>query len=237
MLDVTDPAQIVAARDTVLARLGARAARWSREQRRRRDRRAGRILAARRVAPAVRGELLRCGRDDEGVPRAVASWAGPQRDRGFGQRSARESVAGAVLGLEACGRGPRRVACVTSCMTGGSVPRWSSPARSPRRSGTRVARRPTGSSVTCRPEALARYARFIDVVRRGIDQQEKSGVDPDRVAQVVERALVAPRPACSLPGWCRRPRTGRAGPVPPGQLARRRATRLPRPDVSPIDGH
>jgi NAD(P)-dependent dehydrogenase (short-subunit alcohol dehydrogenase family) len=44
------------------------------------------------------------------------------------------------------------------------------------------------------PEARQRYGRFIDVVRRAIDQQEKSGVAPDKVAQVVERALVAPRP-------------------------------------------
>jgi NAD(P)-dependent dehydrogenase (short-subunit alcohol dehydrogenase family) len=44
------------------------------------------------------------------------------------------------------------------------------------------------------PEARERYARFISVVRRAIDQQEKAGVPPDRVAQVVERALVAPRP-------------------------------------------
>lgn len=43
-------------------------------------------------------------------------------------------------------------------------------------------------------EARDRYARFIDVVRRAIDQQEKAGVPPDKVAQVVERALVAPRP-------------------------------------------
>jgi NAD(P)-dependent dehydrogenase (short-subunit alcohol dehydrogenase family) len=43
-------------------------------------------------------------------------------------------------------------------------------------------------------EARQRYARFIEVVRRAIDQQEKVGVPPDRVAQVVERALVAPRP-------------------------------------------
>jgi NAD(P)-dependent dehydrogenase (short-subunit alcohol dehydrogenase family) len=44
------------------------------------------------------------------------------------------------------------------------------------------------------PEAIDRYGRFIEIVRRAIDQQEKTGVDPDRVAQVVERALVAPRP-------------------------------------------
>jgi NAD(P)-dependent dehydrogenase (short-subunit alcohol dehydrogenase family) len=42
--------------------------------------------------------------------------------------------------------------------------------------------------------ALDRYRRFIDVVQRGIEQQEKAGVEPDKVAQVVERALVAPRP-------------------------------------------
>jgi NAD(P)-dependent dehydrogenase (short-subunit alcohol dehydrogenase family) len=44
------------------------------------------------------------------------------------------------------------------------------------------------------PEARERYARFIAVVRRAIDQQEKAGVPPDRVAEVVERALVSPRP-------------------------------------------
>lgn len=44
------------------------------------------------------------------------------------------------------------------------------------------------------PEALERYARFISVVRRAIDQQEKTGVPPARVAEVVERALVSPRP-------------------------------------------
>jgi NAD(P)-dependent dehydrogenase (short-subunit alcohol dehydrogenase family) len=43
-------------------------------------------------------------------------------------------------------------------------------------------------------EARERYARFIDTVRRAIDQQEKAGVPPDKVARVVERALVAPRP-------------------------------------------
>jgi NAD(P)-dependent dehydrogenase (short-subunit alcohol dehydrogenase family) len=42
--------------------------------------------------------------------------------------------------------------------------------------------------------AVERYRRFIEVVRRGIEQQEKAGVDPDKVAQVVERALVSPRP-------------------------------------------
>ncbi len=44
------------------------------------------------------------------------------------------------------------------------------------------------------PEALQRYGRFIGIVRRAIDQQEKAGVPPDKVAQIVERALVAPRP-------------------------------------------
>jgi NAD(P)-dependent dehydrogenase (short-subunit alcohol dehydrogenase family) len=44
------------------------------------------------------------------------------------------------------------------------------------------------------PIAVDRYRRFIDIVRRGIEQQEKAGVDPDKVAMVIERALVAPRP-------------------------------------------
>jgi len=44
------------------------------------------------------------------------------------------------------------------------------------------------------PEARERYARFISAVGRAIDHQEKSGVPPDRVAEVVERALVSPRP-------------------------------------------
>jgi NAD(P)-dependent dehydrogenase (short-subunit alcohol dehydrogenase family) len=44
------------------------------------------------------------------------------------------------------------------------------------------------------PAAVERYGRFIEVVRRVIDQQEKAGVDPDRVAEAIERALVAPRP-------------------------------------------
>lgn len=43
-------------------------------------------------------------------------------------------------------------------------------------------------------EAVQRYRRFIDTVRRAIDQQEKTGVAPDKVAAVVERALTAPRP-------------------------------------------
>lgn len=44
------------------------------------------------------------------------------------------------------------------------------------------------------PLALERYRRFIDAVGRAIDRQERAGVPPDRVAAVVERALVAPRP-------------------------------------------
>jgi NAD(P)-dependent dehydrogenase (short-subunit alcohol dehydrogenase family) len=44
------------------------------------------------------------------------------------------------------------------------------------------------------PVAIERYGRFITTVRRVIEQQEKAGVDPDKVAQVVEKALVCPRP-------------------------------------------
>ena len=81
-------------------------------------------------------------------------------------------------------------------------------------------------------DARQRYARFIEVVRRTIDQQEKVGVEPDRVAQVVERALVAPVAASPLLGRCRRTCAGGAGAVPAGQLARRSAASVPRPDVS-----
>lgn len=43
-------------------------------------------------------------------------------------------------------------------------------------------------------EAADRYRRLIDAVRAGIDMQDAAGVPPDKVAQTVERALVAKRP-------------------------------------------
>ncbi len=43
-------------------------------------------------------------------------------------------------------------------------------------------------------EALTRYAPAIAAVRKGIDLQERSGIPPRRVAEVVERALTSPRP-------------------------------------------
>lgn len=44
------------------------------------------------------------------------------------------------------------------------------------------------------PEAHERYARFIAMIRRALDHQEQAGIDPDRVARVVERALTVERP-------------------------------------------
>lgn len=49
------------------------------------------------------------------------------------------------------------------------------------------------------PEGLARYRDMVDLVRRGIDRQESAGVDPDRVAVVVERALFSPKPRPRYP--------------------------------------
>jgi NAD(P)-dependent dehydrogenase (short-subunit alcohol dehydrogenase family) len=44
------------------------------------------------------------------------------------------------------------------------------------------------------PEAISRYRWAIDGVRKGIDLQERNGVPPTRVAEVVDRALTSPRP-------------------------------------------
>jgi len=44
------------------------------------------------------------------------------------------------------------------------------------------------------PEALSRYQWAIDGVRKGIDMQERNGVPPARVAEVVEQALTSSRP-------------------------------------------
>jgi len=43
-------------------------------------------------------------------------------------------------------------------------------------------------------EARTRYARFIAAVRKGIDYQERVGIDPAVVARAVEHALFARRP-------------------------------------------
>lgn len=43
-------------------------------------------------------------------------------------------------------------------------------------------------------QALQDYAVAIDNMRKGIESQERSAVSPEKVAAVVERALVAPRP-------------------------------------------
>ena len=65
--------------------------------------------------------------------------------------------------------------------------------------------------------------------------RRRSGVE-SRSSRASRRAgLGRTAAACSLPRRRRRPRAGRAGPVPARQLARRRAARVPRPDVSPID--
>jgi len=48
---------------------------------------------------------------------------------------------------------------------------------------------------TLPPQALVRYRDQIDAVHAGIDQQEKSGIDPDRVAAAVQKALTAARPS------------------------------------------
>jgi NAD(P)-dependent dehydrogenase (short-subunit alcohol dehydrogenase family) len=47
--------------------------------------------------------------------------------------------------------------------------------------------------------AIERYGGFIEVVRRGIDRQEAAGIDPDRVAAVIERALFTDRPRARYP--------------------------------------
>jgi NAD(P)-dependent dehydrogenase (short-subunit alcohol dehydrogenase family) len=49
------------------------------------------------------------------------------------------------------------------------------------------------------PEGLERYRSFIDLVRRGIDRQEDAGIEPDRVAAVVERALLCTDPRARYP--------------------------------------
>jgi len=43
-------------------------------------------------------------------------------------------------------------------------------------------------------EAISRYKWAVDGVRKGIDMQERNGVPPAKVAEVVERALTSPRP-------------------------------------------
>lgn len=43
-------------------------------------------------------------------------------------------------------------------------------------------------------EAISRYRWAVDSVRKGIDMQERDGVDPARVARVVGRAIEARRP-------------------------------------------
>lgn len=43
-------------------------------------------------------------------------------------------------------------------------------------------------------EAQTQYASHITDIRRMIDKQERIGIAPERVAKVVERALVSPRP-------------------------------------------
>ena len=49
------------------------------------------------------------------------------------------------------------------------------------------------------PEGRERYARFIDLVRRAIDAQERNGADPAIVARAVEHALFSPRPKDRYP--------------------------------------
>ncbi len=43
-------------------------------------------------------------------------------------------------------------------------------------------------------EGMDRYAPHIAAIRKGIDMQERQGIEPDKVALVVERALHATRP-------------------------------------------
>ena len=43
-------------------------------------------------------------------------------------------------------------------------------------------------------EALSRYKWAVDGVRKGMDMQERNGVPPKKVAEVVERALISRRP-------------------------------------------
>ncbi len=44
------------------------------------------------------------------------------------------------------------------------------------------------------PEAIERYSAAIETARAGFVQQQTNGIEADRVAQVVERALTAPNP-------------------------------------------
>jgi NAD(P)-dependent dehydrogenase (short-subunit alcohol dehydrogenase family) len=44
------------------------------------------------------------------------------------------------------------------------------------------------------PIATERYGRWIAVIRKGIDEQDRTGVDPDVVARAVAHALQATRP-------------------------------------------
>jgi NAD(P)-dependent dehydrogenase (short-subunit alcohol dehydrogenase family) len=49
------------------------------------------------------------------------------------------------------------------------------------------------------PVALERYARLIEITRRGVEMQDRRGVDPSAVAKAVEHALFASRPRIRYP--------------------------------------
>jgi len=44
------------------------------------------------------------------------------------------------------------------------------------------------------PHALERYATLIGLVSRGIEMQDKNGIDPSRVAEAIEHALFSAKP-------------------------------------------
>lgn len=48
-------------------------------------------------------------------------------------------------------------------------------------------------------EAKARYRRWIDLIRRGIDASDQGGVEPEVVARAVEHALFSARPKARYP--------------------------------------
>jgi NAD(P)-dependent dehydrogenase (short-subunit alcohol dehydrogenase family) len=49
------------------------------------------------------------------------------------------------------------------------------------------------------PEAMERYARFVDALDKGIEMQDRNGVAPVKVAEAIEHALTADRPKARYP--------------------------------------
>ena len=67
------------------------------------------------------------------------------------------------------------------------------------------------------PEALARYRASIDGARKGFERSMKMGLAPDKVAEVVERALTVARPRPRYLVGARRQGGGDAGAVSAGR--------------------